>query len=369
VTTRTLVLARVLCIGVLVPGLVLAAPPAPQKSGGFPTYIPAGISDEAGSVGCLYTPAGGVEAVDLATGRSLWRSDAPARALLLAGGQAFLLEERAGRLRVASYGARRGRVARSYDLTRLVLPAWASPAEPRAGRQWTEFGVAARLDGDTLELHYDATRHQAYGFQRPGVVDQVQGVVRVALDSGRIALRVGSGEPPPPISGPAPPVPGARLVSVHARRADATIVLGGPPANVDGALLDGSRRSVFELSPDSRTVIVHRFDERGRRRLSPVRLEHGHATDAVWATLDRRHVLLRRADDQRSYDLYSLETGASLVTLESPVDVAVVGRSICWTARAGDGGLELRTTDVASGRIVWRRTVREAEGDPGPPIP
>jgi hypothetical protein len=220
-----------------------------------------------------------------------------ARALLLARGQAFLLEERAGRLTVAAYGARQGRLARSYDLRPLALPPWASLAERREGRQWTVFKVAARIEGDTLEFRYDATRHQAFGFRPPGVVEQIQGVACVALDSGRVALRPGPGSSPPPISGPAPPIPGARLVSVHARRADATIVLGGPPANVDGALLDGSRRSIFELSPDSRTVIVHRFVEPGGSRLPPIRLEHGHRTDAIWATLDRRHVLLRRADD------------------------------------------------------------------------
>jgi len=311
---------------------VLAGSPAPQRPVGFPTYIPAGISDEAGSVGCLHTPAGGVEAVDLATGRSLWHAAAPARALLLAGGQAFLLEE-------------------------------------RAGREWTVFEVAARVEGDTLEIRYDATRHQVSGFAGPGVVDQAQGVVRVALDSGRVEVRGGAGASPPPISGPAPPIRGARLVSVHARRADATIVLGGPPPNVDGALLDGNGRAVFELSPDARTVIVHRFAGPGNRRLPATPLEHGHRTDAVWATLDRRHVLLRRADDQRWYDLYSIETGALVGALENPVDVAVAGRRICWTAGAAGGGLELRATDVTSGRIVWRRTVLEPEGDPGPPIP
>ena len=52
-----------------------------------PTYIPTGVSDAGGDVGCFRTPEGGVEAVDLATGRSLWRSAAPARAMLVARGR------------------------------------------------------------------------------------------------------------------------------------------------------------------------------------------------------------------------------------------------------------------------------------------
>src|SRR6266566_4651871 len=103
-------------------------------------YIPAGVSDAAGTVGCLLTPEGGVEAVDLAAGRSLWRSAAPARALSIARGRAFILEERAGQpLRLAAYDARGGRLLRAYDLAALALPPWASLAEPGAGRQWTIF--------------------------------------------------------------------------------------------------------------------------------------------------------------------------------------------------------------------------------------
>ena len=72
-----------------------------------------------------------------------------------------------------------------------------------------------------------------------------------------------------------------------------------------------------------------------------MRLEHGHATDAVWATIDRRHVLLRRAYAQPWYDLYSLDTGAPMGRLDRPVDVAVVGARVYWTTRKTDGGLEL----------------------------
>jgi hypothetical protein len=100
-----------------------------------------------------------------------------------------------------------------------------------------------------------------------------------------------------------------------------------------------------------------------------LRLEHGHATDAVWATIDRRHVLLRRAYAQPWYDLYSLDTGAPIGRLERPVDVAVVGPRVYWTTRKTDGGLELVATEAASGRTLWRRTVREPERHTGSPIP
>jgi hypothetical protein len=335
-----------------------------------PTYIPAGVSDAAGTVGCLRTPEGGVVAVDLATGRALWRSAAPARALLVARGQAFVLEERAGRpLRAACYAARRGRLNRAYALTSLRLPPWASLGGANEGREWTEFEVAARLAGDRLEVGYDVTRTRVYGFRLPGVVGQVQGVARIGLDSGRVDLSSGPGPAPPPLSEPVAPMPGVRLVAVHARAPDAKLVLGGPPPNIDGALIVGDRRYAFELSPDATTVVVHRWRASGSGREPPLRLMHGQATDVVWVTVDRSHVLLRRANEQRWYDLYSLETGAPIGRLEHPADVAVVGPRIYWTTLETAGELVLSATDAVSGLTLWRRTVRDPDRGPSEPIP
>src|SRR6266850_1844939 len=135
-----------------------------------PTCIPAGVSDAGGTFACVRTPEGGVEAIDLKTGRSLWRSAAPARALLVALGRAFVLEERAGRrLRVAAYTPRGGRLIAAYDLTKLDLPPWASLAGSAEGREWTEFEAAARLLGEALEIRYGVTRRRVSGFAAPGV--------------------------------------------------------------------------------------------------------------------------------------------------------------------------------------------------------
>ncbi len=352
-------------------GAQLSAPPDPGTDRfEEPVYIPAGVSDSDGTIGCLVTPQGGVEAVDLATGRSRWRVSPPARALLVAGGRAFVLEEGAGpRLRLAAYAARTGKLSRAYDLAALGLPPWASLAERGEGREWTVFEVAARLAGGQLEVSYDVTRRQVSGFAGPSVVDRVQGVARVDLDSGRVDLTPGPGPAPPPLSEAMPPVPGVRFVAAHARAPGATLMLAGPPANVDGALVVGDRRLAFELSADARVVVVHRWSAPGGGREPPLRLDHGQATDAVWATIDRRHVLLRRANDQRWHDLYSLETGTAILSLERPADVAVVGPRVYWTSLGTKGELVLTATAPTSGRRLWRRIVRNPDPPPGPPIP
>ena len=335
-----------------------------------PVYIPAGVSDVGGTIGCVRTPDGGTEAVDLATGASLWRSAAPARALLIAAGRVFVLEERAGQpLRVAAYSAHEGRLIRAYDLRALDLPPWASLSGAVEGREWTVFDVAARLAGDRLEVRFDIARRRVSGFQAPGVVGRVQGAGQISLDSGRVDRRPGPWPSPPPLSEPMSPVPGTRLVAVHARAPDSTLVMGGPPANVEGALVSGDRRFAFEMSGDTKAVIVHRWSAHGGGRRTTLRLEHGQATDAVWATLDRQHVLLRRAYEQQRYDLYSLETGKPAGSLERPVDAAVIGPRIYWTTIESEGALVLTATEAASGRALWRRTVLEPDRGITEPIP
>ncbi len=335
-----------------------------------PVYLPGGVSDASGAVGCLRTPEGGLEAIELATGRSLWSSSAPARALLIARGRAFVLEERRGEsLRLSVYDARSGLAPRAYDLASLALPAWATLGESRDGRRWTVFEATARLAGETLEIRYDASRMQVSGIPLPGPLARTEGVARLDLGSGRIERPTGTVPAPPPLSEPLPPAPGVRWVSCHARRPGPGLVLGGPPSNVDGAQLVDGRRLAFEMSSDAQTVIVHRWSGPGGRRETSLRLEHRRATDAVWMTSDRHHVLLRRANEQGWYELYSLESGALVGSLEGPVDVAVVGGRVFFTTRGDDGRLDFVATASGSRRPLWRRTLLEPERDLGEPIP
>ena len=347
-----------------------AAPPGDGGAIEEPRYIPAGVIDAAGTVVCVRTPDEGVEVIDAAKGRSLWRVPAPARALMLARDRAFVLEQRAGmRLRLAVYAARTGRLLKEYDLQRLDLPQWASVAEGTMGRESRRLMVAARLTAETLELRYDATLTRISGFQGAVVADRAEGGVRVDLESGRVDRRPGPAAPEPPLFEAAPPLPGARFIQVHARALDAMLVFGGPPPGDSGALVVGDRRVAFEFGPDTTTLIVHRWTSPAGGRDEPLRLEHGQATDAVWVTLDRRHALLRRAYDQSRYDLFSLETGGALGRLDRPADVAVYAGRVFWTTLEAKGRLVLHAGDAATGRSRWQRIVRPPEGPPGPPIP
>jgi hypothetical protein len=89
--------------------------------------------------------------------------------------------------------------------------------------------------------------------------------------------------------------------------------------------------------------------------------------DAIWPTLDRRHVALRRARDQRRVDVYALSGGVPLATLEGALEIAVVDGRVCFT-RGAEGGVELVVL-AAGGGERWRRALLPPPGPPGEPIP
>jgi hypothetical protein len=351
-----------LAAAVAVPGAAWAGPPPPEPA----TFLPAAVADAAGTVACLRTPERGVEAVDLASGRELWRSAAPSRALLVAGGLAFVLEERGQRrLQLSAYEPGTGLPAGTWAVA-LDLPGWASLAEPASGRTWTTFEVYALHSSGVLEVEYQARRLTALGIPPGRRVDaEVAGVLAVDLGSGRTEHRRGARLARPVLA--TPPPPGSRFHRFHARPADATLVLGGPPPDVEGVVVAGDERVGFGRTPDGRGVSVARWNAVTGARDPPLAIPAD--ADAVWPTLDRRHVALRRARDQRLVDVHSLATGERIATLERPADIAVIGGRILWTTGSGQAELRLVSTEARSGRTLWTRTVWRAPPSSGEPIP
>ena len=362
------------CRTALLAAAWLAAPAGAQAGRGAATgpepatFLPAGIADAAGSVACVRTPEGGVEAVELSTGRELWRSAAPSRALLVAGGRAFILEERgARRLQLSAYEPRTGRPAGTWAVA-LDLPGWTALAGSAAGRSWSTFDAYALLSPGVLEVEYQARQFMAMGIP-PGrrTADEVLGVLRVDLASGRMERRPGARLARPEMVVPAPAGAQKRFQRIHARPADATIVLGGPPPDVDRVLVAGDLRVGFARTPDGRGVSVTRWSAASGAEEPPLLIPA--EADAIWATLDRRHVALRRVREQRLVDVHSLATGALLATLERPVDIAVIGGRVLWTTFSGNEELRLVATEAGGGRPAWTRIVWRAPPSAGPPVP
>jgi hypothetical protein len=338
--------------------------PAAVPAAEAPAYFPGGVADALGSVGCVHTLAGGVDALDLASGRRLWKSDAPSRALIIAGERAFLLEQRSGRLQLAACDARTGRILATWPCD-ARLPAWASLAEPSGGRTWTTFEVSARRIGDTLVVGYDAQQFVALGIAPRSPGPEVTGVIRLDLASGSVEHHAGERLAPIPFVEPSTDR-GLQPLRFHARAASPAIMLGGPPPDVQGVMVAEDARTVFEKPPSGTGVLVRRWRTATGGEETPFVMAT--VADAIWPTLDRRHVALRRAYEQSKFDLYSLEGGARVATLVHPIDIAVIGRRLLWTTYSRRDEVSLIASDAVTGRALWRRVVwRDAPA--GEPIP
>jgi len=327
-------------------------------------YFPAGLATESGSVGCVRTMSGGVEAVDLATGKRLWNSDAPSRALVVEAESAILLEERGGRLQLTAREPRSGRLIRTWPCD-VSLPGWASLAEPSAGRTWTTFAVLARRDGDVVDIGYDARQQVALGIAPPDAGPEARGIIRFEWGTEKVEDRPGESLAPLPFVDLSLHR-GFQPLRFHARAAGPALMLGGPPPDVQGALVAGDWRIGFEKAPNGRGVIVHRW--RASTDAEERLVEIPGDTDLIWPTLDRGHVALRRAHQQSRFDVFSLASGARAATLEHPIDIAVVGGRILWTTPSGRDEIALVATEAFTGRTLWSRTVWRAP-PPGEPIP
>jgi hypothetical protein len=331
----------------------------------WPSYFPAGVADAAGAIGCVRTPEGGVEALDLARGRRPWKSEAPARALIVSLDGAFVLEQRGSVLQLSQYEPRAGTLLGRWPI-RSGPPAWVSLAEPRGGRAWMTCDLRARRDGATLEIEYVAKEQVATGIApTPNTTKEARGVMSFALPSGRMEHRAGAELSESPAFFAAAPA-GARLHRFHARAADSRLMLGGPPPDVEGVLVSGAERFGFERAPKGDRVIVHRWRAGATSEAPPLVIEA--ETDAIWPTLDRKHVALRRAREQGFCDVYSLTDGARLAALQRPTDIAVIGGRVLWTTPTRNRELALVATDARKGRTLWRRIVWR-EGPRGEPVP
>ena len=149
------------------------------------TVVPGGVVAADERVAYLYGPHGGVDAVEVATGRQLWSDPIPQKPLAVADG--LLLVEAAGpdglRLRVREVGAHGPVTATTAP---LPLPTWAL-----AGlRQGVSFESAVEYaGGDRVRYQWWAERRWAQGMHPPRERDGAEGQPAAQEESG--ALWVG----------------------------------------------------------------------------------------------------------------------------------------------------------------------------------
>ena len=153
-----------------------------------PLRFPEGIAAPDGNLGFVELRDGGVSAIDLSTGRDVWRIAMMARPLIVVGDRLVAedrTESRDNVLRLVTlHLGRQGAVDRRLDP--IPLPEWVAVGDPE---QHFEYRVAA--EDDTLIVDWDAASHYAGGAPPPPSIAaqadrRAHGRARVNLHTGRV---------------------------------------------------------------------------------------------------------------------------------------------------------------------------------------
>lgn len=320
-------------------------------------FLPGGVAAPSGDTGYVANASGGIDAVDLATGRRLWTSaDANLPAVALPGAVvAAALDP--STLRFVVLDATRG--------DRLF-------ASERLGRGSASWAITtARVDRGILRVAWSGSADVMTG--RQSFVVPIEDAVRVDLRTGR-AERVSPDE----VTGSPPRIPAFESMTLL--------------TDVSGTVrywITGERVAALALEPagPARRLVLHTWDRSSGTHLGAVELfaevpgpgylRHHRSPDAD-------HVFLVRCNDREQdgilpggrcrWWIFAVTTGervAGDLDLETDIEpaLAVVGPRLFY-ARLGairrDTRIKARflcARDVAAGRVFWEH---EIAGRPAP---
>jgi hypothetical protein len=361
--------------------VALVLVPAVHGKDATVTPLPGGIADPAGRTGFVASAAGGIDAVDLATGDVLWSTTEAQRPILVAGDHLY-----------AQAGLKRNRLRiLAFDLTRagecklesdpVVLPPWVVTNDTPTHT----FTARWRLEKNQLILAWQASALPS-GTGRPAPLPDTEerrhaeGEARIDLDTGKVTLA------DRPEKTPAPPTPkmgrqleklAVRWQGVTGKTFTAVILEETEPT---GGAATGTREQKLVLrSWDLETEKPQPSKEllRGKRLL-------------VQPTLDERFVCVRDAgvtpeekttpEERRKngWSVFAVETGE--LTARVPYEpgtqaLTLVGpRAFLLMAGPIKGPIDrpfvhprsLKAVELKSGKVLWERPI---EGKPVAPPP
>lgn len=306
---------------------------------------------------------GGIDAVDLASGKLLWRTDRAAKPLLYHKdllvaqteppvGQQFL--------RIALMNTRE--FATDPRFVDIPLPADVQ-ATIDDGME-SSFSAAARIHEGALVLSWHYTYRRITG-PPPGPDDQA--LDRKAMGSVRIDIHTGQIDPIDEMAAlPEPELPAAVIRLKDAQAPP------GPVWRVSNVLV-AIERAAYE---GKQRVSLKRWDAETGEALADVTLFDG-GLNFRSVSADKRHLLASRRDasDSRTWEwaVYSLETGVKIAELrhDTPgawfflsgsrlIHETNVTQRLVRGQEVGEPG-KLRAIDLETGTEVWSHVIRDTK--------
>lgn len=349
----------------------IAAPPLPP-SPPSPQLLPQGIADAKGHIGYVAGASGGIEALDLATGKVLWQNQEAQRPLLLDGDH--LLAQagvKRNRLRILRLDLKRDGEC-DLESDPIVFPAWVVTGEA-PGHSFT---ANWRIEQHHLVLDWEARAwylgaHHPTKEEAEAARKHAEGQVFVDLRTGQIDIRPAVKKEEPL----APPLPEA--LQQKALRWQGRV---GPLWKV----------LALEESEGYQRFVLHSWDQ-GRDTLGePEALLVGRRL-MVRPTLDERILCLRETKISPEannslmskkplppWHLFSTATGKSLgsIPYEPGMHAIIVANKRVYYLVPGalQGSLErggvqtqtLRVRELPRGKKLWERPVAGSVVAPPP---
>ena len=342
-----------LVLGLAVPGSLRAA--------ALP--LPVGIAEPGGSTGFFASASGGIEAIDLATGKLLWETNEAQRPLLVVGNhllaQAGLKRNRLRILRLDL--ARNGECDLESDP--VVFPAWVVTGEAPGH----SFSARWHLEKHQLVMDWEAAAWYA-GKTKPTPEEEsaarkhANGVALIDLRTGQVEVRPAVKV----VSSPPPPLP--EYLEEKAVRWQGIV---------------GKHWKVLALEEEEgmQRLVWHAWDRETHKAEPPKELLRGKRL-LVRETLDEHILCLREATPspderatltpskaQRWWWLYSvdLDKGIGRIPVEPGMhSLAVVGKRAFYLVpgtlrgrldRPNMQPRTLKAIDLESGKKLWERSV------------
>ncbi len=345
---------------------------------GVGAQLPGGVADAAGRTGYFASVSGGIDAVELETGRLLWNDRNALDPLLFSRNRLFataLLPGKPNALQIIAIdGTGDGRQV--LGATPIVFPEWVS-VRPVPGHS---FHATAHILDDTLQLRWVArSRYMGGAPPPPEVLSEFErdaaGVARIDLNSDRIEML------------PADTPWLGKIRDVPPDVAGWTSY----PYWMDGR---AEQRPFFtdrvaavlqmQRTGDLQTILLRRWDLDATRQMPVVALAEGRQL-APLVSLDEKYVFVQgtlppnaESATARPWWVFSVDSGERVATLhheQSAISVAIIGPRVYYAVskqaspnQRSPLGLTLKAVDLQTGGVIWERLIRD-RGRENPALP
>jgi hypothetical protein len=345
---------------------VLAEPPSK------PVLLPKGVADPSGHTGFVSNPSGGIDAINLTTGKLLWQVSAIQRPLIVTGNRLFSLapEEKRGhaaRVEVLDVNRQGEKILASDP---VVFPAWVSLDETPG----CVLRLEAAIDGHDLILRWEAHARYVGGAAAPPAIREkykkdASGVVRVNQETGGVT------------SLPATPPEPMHTDLKHVT--SSPYYLGAAIEEVP--LLVGNKLVALAVneSKGGEDLVLKTWDAKTGKRLDPVSLRQGKGLVAR-VTDDKQYLVVQdevadTATDRKSpswvFELTNgrpvahpnLEPGIQAITVLEPRLYYAVAQVSAKPTSGLKQPWTLKAADMKSGQILWERPIEGARSTPPRP--